>query len=105
MYAYHATVCRRVIVYHASGVLLTGPPGVGKSHVLRHIAASSGLPVHTLRSVDLIDGVTGASLRRLTAFWSVALASPCIVLLDDVQELAPAQPRIAFQVCKCWVGV
>ena len=76
------------------GVLLTGPPGCGKSQLATAIATHSGLPSYVITSASLYSGTLGASeavISRLMA--SIAVRQcPCIVVLEDADVLLAAEP-------------
>ena len=72
------------------GILISGPSGSGKTLLARTLAADNRLPVITLPSVLLYSNYFGETEARLRNFFEQARSlSPCIVLLDDVELLAP----------------
>src|SRR5688572_21844017 len=63
------------------GVVVTGPPGVGKSLLARAFAGSVDRPVYSLSAADLGPG----KIRRVYA----ALADvPCVVVIDEIDLIA-----------------
>jgi SpoVK/Ycf46/Vps4 family AAA+-type ATPase len=75
------------------GILLTGPPGSGKSALALALAQAASLPVFRVTASGLYSGVLGESeeiVRRLVA--AATSSSPCVVLLEEVDILLPAVP-------------
>jgi len=78
------------------GLLITGPPGTGKTHLahsIAHTALSQGLAnALVLTGPDIISPLVGASEVALSRVFSKARElSPCILVLDHFEVLA--QPR------------
>ncbi|KAJ6557368.1 AAA family ATPase [Mycena vulgaris] len=72
------------------GILLHGPPGTGKTHLARAIAASTKSAVLVINGPELSSayhGETEAKLRDV--FREAREKSPCIVVLDEVDALVP----------------
>ncbi|KAJ7147538.1 AAA family ATPase [Mycena crocata] len=72
------------------GILLHGPPGTGKTHLARAIAASTKSSVLVVNGPELSSayhGETEAKLRDV--FKEARQKSPCIVVLDEVDALVP----------------
>lgn len=69
-------------------VLLTGPPGVGKTLTAKWIAQQLGVPLLTLDLSSVVSsylGRTGANLRRVLDH---AKEYSCILLLDELDAVA-----------------
>ncbi|MGH4020928.1 MAG: AAA family ATPase, partial [Pseudonocardiaceae bacterium] len=72
------------------GVLLYGPPGCGKTFLVRALAGSGALNVFTVKGAELLDKWVGESERAVRElFRRAADASPALVFLDEVDALAP----------------
>ncbi|KAH8116823.1 AAA family ATPase [Phellopilus nigrolimitatus] len=73
------------------GILLHGPPGTGKTHLARAVvAATSGVSVLVVAGAELSSAYHGETERRLRdVFAEARRRSPCIVVLDEVDALAP----------------
>ena len=74
-------------------MLLHGPPGTGKTHLARAVVSatrSSGTSVLTIAGSELSSAYHGETERRLRdVFDEARRRSPCIVILDEVDALAP----------------
>lgn len=74
------------------GLLLAGPPGVGKTLIAKAIANESGVNVISVKGPALMSRYVGDSeqgVREL--FHKARQASPCIIFLDEVDSVVPAR--------------
>ncbi|KAG9315516.1 P-loop containing nucleoside triphosphate hydrolase protein [Chiua virens] len=72
------------------GILLHGPPGTGKTHLARAIAASTKSAVIIINGPELSSAYHGETEARLREVFRNARAkSPCIVVLDEIDALVP----------------
>ncbi|KAF8636220.1 hypothetical protein AX17_003706 [Amanita inopinata Kibby_2008] len=72
------------------GILLHGPPGTGKTHLARAIAASTRSSVLVINGPELSSAYHGETESKLrTVFKEARRRSPCIVVLDEVDALVP----------------
>lgn len=72
------------------GVLLYGPPGCGKTFLVRALAGSGRLNVLAVKGAELMDKWVGESERAVRElFLRAANAAPALVFLDEVDALAP----------------
>ncbi|KAI9065950.1 AAA-domain-containing protein [Trametes sanguinea] len=72
------------------GVLLHGPPGTGKTHLARAIAASTGSSVLIVNGPELSSAYHGETEARIRDVFAEARArSPCIIVLDEVDAICP----------------
>ncbi len=86
----HPDTFTRLGVDPPRGVLLYGPPGCGKTFVVRALAASGRLSVHTVKGAELLDKWVGSSERAVRDLFARARESaPSLVFLDEVDALAP----------------
>ena len=76
------------------GVLLSGPPGTGKTRLAAALAGSLGAAVKVLNlaSSDLLRAEVGRSEELLReAFGAARAASPAMIFLDEIEALCPEQ--------------
>ncbi|MCF8588619.1 AAA family ATPase [Gordonia liuliyuniae] len=86
----HPDTFTRLGVEPPRGVLLYGPPGCGKTFVVRALAASGRLSVHTVKGAELLDKWVGSSERAVRDLFARARESaPSLIFLDEVDALAP----------------
>ena len=72
------------------GVLLYGPPGGGKTFLLRAMAGTGQLNVFAVKGAELMDKWVGESERAVRdLFRRAADAAPALVFLDEIDALAP----------------
>jgi transitional endoplasmic reticulum ATPase len=72
------------------GLLLYGPPGCGKTFLVRALAGSGQLNVLSVKGAELMDKFVGESERAVRElFRRAAEAAPAMVFLDEVDALAP----------------
>jgi transitional endoplasmic reticulum ATPase len=72
------------------GLLLYGPPGCGKTFLVRALAGSGRLNVLSVKGAELMDKFVGESERAVRElFRRAAEAAPSMVFLDEVDALAP----------------
>jgi len=71
------------------GVLLYGPPGVGKTHLARAAAGELGASFVNVALADILDMYIGQSERNLRATFEMARRNrPCVLFFDEVDALA-----------------
>ncbi|MER7458970.1 AAA family ATPase [Micromonospora sp. NPDC126480] len=89
---HHREVLRRLGTTVALGVLLDGPAGSGKSALVRAVAARVGARVRPLWGPELAALTNSAAAERLrTAAAAVRADGPSVLLVTDVEALAPAE--------------
>ncbi len=86
----HPDTFARLGVDPPRGVLLYGPPGCGKTYVVRALASTGQLSVHAVKGSELMDKWVGASEKAVRELFRRARDSaPSLVFLDEVDALAP----------------
>jgi transitional endoplasmic reticulum ATPase len=86
----HPDTFQRLGVAPPRGVLLYGPPGCGKTFVVRALASSGRLSVHAVKGAELMDKWVGASEKAVRELFQRARDSaPSLVFLDEIDALAP----------------
>lgn len=72
------------------GLLLYGPPGGGKTFLVRALAGTGALNVFSVKGAELMDKWVGESERAVRElFRRAADAAPSLVFLDEIDALAP----------------
>ena len=72
------------------GVLVYGPPGCGKTFLLRALAGTGQLNVLAVKGAELLDKYVGESERAVRELFRRASdAAPALVFLDEIDALAP----------------
>ncbi|WP_068006221.1 AAA family ATPase [Nocardia pseudobrasiliensis] len=72
------------------GVLLYGPPGCGKTFLVRALAGTGQLSVHAVKGAELMDKWVGSSERAVRELFQRARDSaPSLIFLDEIDALAP----------------
>ena len=69
-------------------VLLTGPPGVGKSMTARWLALEFGVPLVSVNLAGVVSSFLGSSGRNIRSVLEYAKSGSCVLLLDEFDALA-----------------
>ena len=86
----HPDTFTRLGVDPPRGVLLYGPPGCGKTFVVRALAASGQLSVHSVKGAELMDKWVGSSEKAVRDLFDRARESaPSLIFLDEIDALVP----------------
>ncbi|MET8085110.1 AAA family ATPase [Micromonospora sp. NPDC005237] len=89
---HHREVLGRLGTTISLGVLLSGPAGSGKSALVRAVAARVGARVHPLWAPEVAALTNQAAADRLrAAATTVRAGGPAVLLVTDVEALAPAE--------------
>lgn len=72
------------------GILLYGPPGNGKTLLVKALASQSNLNFISVKGPELLSKYVGESEQGVRELFARARhAAPCIIFLDEVDSLAP----------------
>ena len=86
----------RLGVQPPRGVLLYGPPGCGKTFLVKAIAGSGQLNVLSVKGAELLSKWVGESERAVRELFRRAReAAPTLIFLDEVDALAPVRGQAA----------
>ncbi|WOL17808.1 hypothetical protein Cni_G26601 [Canna indica] len=73
-----------------SNVLLYGPPGCGKTHIVGAAAAACSLRFISVKGPELLNKYIGASEQAVRDLFSkAAAAAPCLLFFDEFDSIAP----------------
>jgi transitional endoplasmic reticulum ATPase len=71
----------------AFSILLSGPPGTGKSAYARYLAERLDVPVLSKRASDLLNAHVGASEKAIARAFEEAREGGALLILDEVDSL------------------
>lgn len=70
------------------GVLLTGPPGVGKTHLARAISGEAGVPFFHISGSDFVEMFVGVGAARVRDLFETAKAHrPSLIFIDEIDAV------------------
>ncbi len=70
------------------GILLTGPPGVGKTHLARAIAGEAGVPFFHISGSDFVEMFVGVGAARVRDLFETAKAHrPSLIFVDEIDAV------------------
>ncbi|ATO16154.1 ATPase [Micromonospora sp. WMMA2032] len=88
---HHGEVLGRLGTTVSLGVLVEGPAGSGKAALVRAVAARVGARIRPLWAPELAASTADAAARRLReAASAVRAGGPAVLLVTDVEAIAPA---------------
>eukprot|EP00850_Spirogloea_muscicola_P020075 SM000206S06284 [mRNA] locus=s206:224727:231723:- [translate_table: standard] len=86
----HKNIFKHSPLRMRSGVLLYGPPGCGKTHLVAAAAAATSLRFIQVKGPELLNKYIGASEQAVRSiFAQAAAAAPCILFFDEFDAIAP----------------
>ena len=74
-----------------NGILLSGPPGNGKSTVAACISAELGLPMITVGAAELTSMWVNESPQKIKALFKTAARRPCVVFIDEFDSVGQSR--------------
>ena len=94
----HPQLYKKLNIRAPKGILLWGPPGVGKTLFARTIAAECNASFYHVRSSDIMSEWFGVAERRIKHLFEKANHSaPSIIFFDELENLAPNRQAIAIE--------
>lgn len=74
------------------GVLLAGPPGVGKTMLARAVAEQAGVPFFAATGAGFVEMYVGVGAGRVRDLFRLARSqAPCVVLIDEIDALGASR--------------
>jgi transitional endoplasmic reticulum ATPase len=88
----YATLYEQAGVRPPKGILLSGPPGCGKTLLAKAIATESQVNFISVKGPALLSKYVGESERQVRdIFRKARQAAPCIIFFDELDALMPAR--------------
>ncbi|KAL3095293.1 hypothetical protein niasHS_007392 [Heterodera schachtii] len=76
------------------GILLSGPPGCGKTLLAKAVANETGMSFISVKGPELLSMYVGESERAVrTVFQRARDSAPCVVFFDEIDALCPKRSQ------------
>jgi hypothetical protein len=77
-------------------ILLSGPPGCGKSAFVEYLGREVGAEVMTITAGDVLSSMVGRTEQRIAHIFRRASESGCILFFDEVDSLLSSRANASF---------
>ena len=92
----HPDVYTQAGVRPVKGILLSGPPGCGKTLLAKAVATECGVNFISIKGPELFSKYVGESERQVREIFRKARqAAPCVIFFDEIDALMPARSGVA----------
>ncbi|KAJ1652726.1 hypothetical protein IWQ61_007000 [Dispira simplex] len=91
----HASLFSKLGIQCPKGLLLHGPPGVGKTWLVTSLARECNATLKVINGPEIFGAFIGESEQRLRDIFqeaqglAIELARPCVLFIDEIDALAP----------------
>lgn len=86
--AKHADSLSRAGLGSRFNLLLSGPPGTGKTFIAGHIASRLGLPFYVVRLDSVISSLLGDTAKNIRALFDFTNHGPGFLFIDEIDAVA-----------------
>ena len=77
------------------GILLVGPPGVGKTLLARAVAGEANVPFHSVSASEFVEMFVGVGASRVRQLFNDAKRQiPCIIFIDEIDSLGSRNSQL-----------
>ncbi|AEM37983.1 AAA family ATPase, CDC48 subfamily [Pyrolobus fumarii 1A] len=91
----HPEVFQRLGIRPPKGILLFGPPGVGKTLLAKAAATESGANFIAVRGPEILSKWVGESEKAIREIFRKARQhAPAIIFFDEIDAIAPARAEV-----------
>ncbi|MEM4598687.1 MAG: CDC48 family AAA ATPase [Candidatus Diapherotrites archaeon] len=95
----HPEVFERIGISAPKGVLLTGPPGCGKTLLAKAVANESEANFYAINGPEVMSKWYGESEKRLRDIFEEAEKNaPSIIFIDEIDAIAPKREEVTGEV-------
>jgi transitional endoplasmic reticulum ATPase len=87
-------VSRAYNVKPVRGVLLFGPPGTGKTMIMKALANEIHVGFYLIKASNLVSSMPGETERRLANVFKIARKNqPCVLFIDEIDSIGRSRQR------------
>jgi transitional endoplasmic reticulum ATPase len=88
----HGEIFLQIGTTPPKGIVLSGPPGSGKTLLAKAVAKESGVNFIAVKGPELLSKWVGESEQSVReVFRKARLAAPCIIFFDEIDALCPVR--------------